>query len=59
MFTLNEAYDSIGGFGRFQWLALLLLGMLREMGHFHLQAFALLVMPPENYQCNYLMPGDK
>lgn len=33
--------------------------MLREMGHFHLQAFAILTMPAENYECSYLEPGDK
>ena len=53
LFTLNDAYEHVGGFGRFQVIALILLGMLRELGQFHLQAFALLVMPPESYHCTY------
>ena len=53
MFTLNDAYEHVGGFGRFQIIALILLAMLREMGHYHLQAFALLIMPPESYHCQY------
>ena len=50
-FTLDDAFERLGGFGKFQIIALVLLSVMREMGHFHLQALALLVMPPESYIC--------
>ena len=32
VFNLNDAYLGIGGFGRFQWIALISLALLRNFG---------------------------
>ena len=57
LFTLNEAYARIGGFGRFQLLALILLTIIRNSGFACVYGYAMATEVPK-YLCK-LGDGDK
>jgi len=51
-FTMDSAFDKIGGFGRFQFFSLILLVLIRNFGMFQQYGYAVLVAP-QVYSCTF------
>mmetsp|Transcript_2742 Transcript_2742/g.4689 ORF Transcript_2742/g.4689 Transcript_2742/m.4689 type:complete len:286 (+) Transcript_2742:262-1119(+) len=49
-FTLESAYQQIGGFGRFQIFAMFIFCVIRNMGQYQVYGFGL-AMEPQKYDC--------
>ena len=56
-FNINDAFKQIGGFGRFQVLALILLYFVRNYGMWQVFSFCLLIAPQE-YECFFESNSD-
>lgn len=56
-FTMNEAFELTGGFGRFQYLMLILLAIVRNYGMYQTQGFAMMIMQ-QDYNCWWDLDKD-
>ena len=51
-YTIESALNEVGGFGRFQWLALIVMMITRNGGNYMYYAFAYLTME-QMYECKF------